>query len=208
MKPTRCKCGAYVAPQCTKCPRCGERAHHAAAAVQSETELATNAREAQARLDREAKVLDAKKIEWVLPKEAQQYLAERLAQLRERRGSTSRDDLRLIKEGALARRIGRWSWVRGERNTLILVSGKGNRYVKARTNERADLILDYGLKDRSGWVFGKEAFRVRLKRFENSSAAKTLKKAARVDKALAVREKVKQKAQRLKRRQKEQQQST
>lgn len=193
MKPTQCKCGLYVAPQLRRCPRCSEPAKHASRAEAAD-EAAEAAREAQERLDRNVKVLDGHKLRWVIPEAVHQHVRRRWQHLRKRRGMASNAEMRLIKRDAKKPREGRWSWDYGPRNTLITVSPKSNRYVRARANERADLIIDYGTKDRSGWSHGVGRLLVRLKRFERSHIAKALKQDAQEHTARAKAKKAKRKA--------------
>lgn len=172
-----CTCKMVIAPQLTKCPRCGTRiVRNVKSVVQEDPEEATR------RLDSTAKVLNAHKIRWVIPKAVQEFIRGKAADLKERirRGDrmASRAEFVLARETAKQDRKDRWTWLHGSRG-IILVSPKGNQYVKARATERADLILDYGNKDPGGWV---NRIRVRLKRYERSSIAKAERKDAQVAK--------------------------
>lgn len=191
MKPTKCQCGMFIAPQFKRCPRCDERVHHPnheeSAAEKLEAALAN-----QARLDAEAKVLDATKLKWVIPLAAQKHLKERYRELKARRLS-SKTALKLFARDAEMSRAGRWTWEYGPKGIRIAVSPKNNRYVEARSNEHSHLVLDYGTKDASGWLYGRPV-RVRLRRFENSRVAKELKKEEQAQRADVHRKKAKRKA--------------
>lgn len=199
MLPRKCKCGCFVADHLKRCPKCNKKMKPRNVG-DDKAEKAANDAERLEKLNQRAKVLDARKLRWVIPKTAQRTIAAQVDRLRLRfkaGDKTVRDELRLAKEAARLRRDGRWSWeyspprrnekgetvmTRGMRTT-ILVSPKGNRYVQAHPNEYADLILDYGSTDKSGWLFSGGPFRMRLRRYEKSSVAKSNKKQAREEKA-------------------------
>lgn len=189
----KCSCGLAIAPQLTKCPRCGTRIVRSAQNKSSETD--EQAEEQRRRLDARARVLNGHKLKWIVPIAAQDVLREQVTALtaRLKRGdrSVSRANLAITKQAATAKRAGCWSWEHGPHGLNIVISAKGNRYVRARPNEYADLILDYTGRDHGGWYNGA---RVRLRKFAGSSIAKQLAKDEHAAKEALKRKREKRKA--------------
>lgn len=198
MKPTKCECGMFIAPQLRNCPRCDKRIMHPNAEDAKEAEREA-AEAAQAKLDSDAKRLDAKKLKWVCSARAHENIKERFkAQLKRR--TVSKSEFHWLKQAAKASRVGRWSWEVGPHGHTVYISAKGRKYAEARSNERADLLLDYGTRDRGGWYYARPQV-ARLKRFENSHLARMAKKTEKVEKERVKAKKEKRKQKKLAKRQ-------
>lgn len=179
--PSRCSaCRLWLAPQLTRCPRCGAKVPVAAPTIVVDPEAATR------RLDANATVLRAYRLRWVVPKEAQAAHMGTYLYLK-KHGKKKSDAYKLSRDVALQSRKGRWSWesqfIRSHK-IMVVVSPKKNRYVLANPHEHADLILVHTRKkgdeyvDAQGYKFGRPV-RTRLRRIERSSLQKKLKKEVR-----------------------------
>lgn len=188
MLPRRCKkCRCYVAPQLTKCPRCGT------ASPSLVVNKPTKEEQEAALATRDAKVptIDGKKIHWMPSAfalrvhhqnlEESKRLLAKAETARER--NAIRSEIRSTK-AFLARKTvpsGKRGWTTERVATthtsvVVFVSPKNHRYVIAERDAPADLIIiPAKKKNRRGGAFG------RLQRFEKSPYAKAIKKERKDD---------------------------
>lgn len=193
MLPRRCKkCACYIAPQLTKCPRCGLTAP-------ALKEAATKEDRAASRLSADEKVprVGRKKVRWAPSERAVESHAQTIDELKRQIERTDSVRLRnalrsqirackaIVEKGA--KRKGAWTYefFRTKHAAVpVAISPKGNRYVLAPTDAKADLIV----QNRRGAAMPFS----RLQRFEKSKYYRHVKdeqKAERVQKKRVVAKK-------------------
>jgi hypothetical protein len=196
MLPRRCKhCRCYVAPQLTRCPRCG-KVSPSNVVVKPTKEEKLAARKKQ---DAKVPILRAKHMHWipsVFSLKAHRSKLEELNRLLERADSARgrnaiRSEIRITK-AHLARKAvpsGKKAWTTESlyvkhSYVTVYISPKKHRYVLADRDTPADLLIEPTKKNASLGM-------IRLQRLEKSGHMRTIRKHEQEEAQHSKRKKVK-----------------